>query len=785
MSDSEKTKSKKKSMLISKKYKDLIYFFCEKIDYDENGNKKPIKLPYNWQNLEKHIDNIDNPKVVCVLTGKKNGITVFDFDSKEKYEEVIDKYPILEDCFTVSTKKGYHVYVKYNENYKQTTNEKEKIDIRNDGGFVFGSGTRTEDGSKYKTYINGRMDIEIPKKLYEEYFKKSVTKEKRVDNKTKTDKKETETDENKEEDRNIIERLIDLIDNKYIDNYSDWTRIIWSGKNSDISKEKLMEISKRSKKYDESVFDKVYSYSYPSYTLGTIKYYARISDSKKYMRIMNISNDMNIYTDGYLADILLDMCVDLFVFKDNELYTYYDKKWRLDNNKSFMRRIIKMMLKDYACDIISKLSIRLSKATQDENKTEIEILTKKQEEVGKFSKNLHKTSLVNSVCEALVSGIECYYVDINIEFDDKPNIFCYTDKAFDILTGKEYVVSKDDYITQNTGYEYIEPTDAEYNTVKKLFEQIFPDEEVRKCYQSILLQGMTGNRQELFFLATGQGRNGKGLINELFSELLGNDYFYKMAVDILTSPKDLSSGANPQVANMNKKRFILSSEPDDESGEKLKMARIKDMTGGKDFNARQLYKNKCIVKMCQVLLLECNQLLKLSGKIDTSVLERIVVIKFVCTFTKNLNEVDEENNIYPVNTYYKTTEFQKNHKIALFKYLLDEAPKEIYIPDVVKECSKEYVCDSDEFLVWFNENYEKGEETDIIKLKDLYDNFKSSETYNNLSKEMKRKYNKKKMIDNISSNIVLKKYYKNDMKKINGNTYTERIHNYKKKMEEE
>lgn len=97
---------------------------------------------------------------------------------------------------------------------------------------------------------------------------------------------------------------------------------------------------------------------------------------------------------------------------------------------------------------------------------------------------------------------------------------------------------------------------------------------------------------------------------------------------------------------------------------------------------------------------------------------------------------------------------------------MDEAPKEIYIPDVVKECSKEYVCDSDEFLVWFNENYEKGEETDIIKLKDLYDNFKSSETYNNLSKEMKRKYNKKKMIDNISSNIVLKKYYKNDMKKI-------------------
>lgn len=772
-------KTSKKVLRMHDFYGKIVHFNCEKMTYDAKG-KKVVMLPVGWQKLKSTpmYNGESKPKVHGVLTGKVNDITVFDFDAKEVYEEVIKKYPVLKECLTVSTKKGYHVYVKYDEKFKQTSNDRTKIDIRNDGGFVYGMGTMSETGDKYRLYIDGVMDMEAPLEFYEEYFGK-VEKV--------NDEKKIKKNNNKEIKINIGNELelIDIIDEKYINNYGDWTKVVWSGKNVGISKEKLIEISMKSDKYDEEVFERVYKYTYPLLTMGTLKYYARSSDSKKYMSIMNNSNETDIYTDGYLADMLLNICVDLFVFKENELYTYYDNKWRLDNNKSFMRKIVKMMLKDYACDIISKISKRLMKATQDDKKEEIEILTGKQEKAGKFAKSIHKASLINSVCDALVSGIECYYVDINIEFDDKPNIFCFTDKAFDVLTGKEHTVSKDDYITQNTGYEYVEPTKEEYKTVKKLFKQIFPDKEVRKCYQSILLQGMTGYRQELFFLATGQGRNGKGLLNELFSELLGNDYFYKMAVDILTSPKDLSSGANPQVANMNKKRFILSSEPDDESGEKLKMARIKDMTGGKDFNARQLYKSKCIVKMCHVLLLECNELLKLSGKMNDSVLERIVVVMFMCTFTNNLSEVDEANHIYPVNTYYKTSEFQKNHKIALFKYLLNEAPKEIYIPDVVKECSKEYVCDSDDFLVWFNEHYEKGNDDNIIKLKDLYDDFKNSENYNNLTKEVKRKYNKKKMIDNISTNIVLKKYYRNDMKKINRNTYTERIHNYKKKIIED
>ena len=128
---------------------------------------------------------------------------------------------------------------------------------------------------------------------------------------------------------------------------------------------------------------------------------------------------------------------------------------------------------------------------------------------------------------------------------------------------------------------------------------------------------LSGIRLEKFILANGCGRNGKGLINELFQETLGTDYFYKLPVDVLQSKVDLSKGANPQVANMDNARFILSSEP--EENDKLRINMIKDLTGGKEVNARLLFKNKCRVRMVQVLALEFNEKPKLSGTMNPAV----------------------------------------------------------------------------------------------------------------------------------------------------------------------
>jgi hypothetical protein len=169
------------------------------------------------------------------------------------------------------------------------------------------------------------------------------------------------------------------------------------------------------------------------------------------------------------------------------------------------------------------------------------------------------------------------------------------------------------------------------------------------------------------------------------------------------------------------------------------------------------------------------------------VLDRIIDIPFESYFTSNAEEWDNEAHIYPINSYYKSSEFQSTHKTALFKFILDNAPKELYIPEIIRDRSKKYVMNNDEMYDWFASVYEcTNDENDILKMKDVYKYFQESELYNAKTKEQKRLLNYKGFIEYVSTSIAFKGKYKNDKKKINGECYTERIMKYKlKKMEEE
>jgi phage/plasmid-associated DNA primase len=146
-------------------------------------------------------------------------------------------------------------------------------------------------------------------------------------------------------------------------------------------------------------------------------------------------------------------------------------------------------------------------------------------------------------------------------FDNKPSIFAFKNQAFDLRTGKPYIVKKEDNITSNTGYDYNKPTIEQLRIVEDLFESMFPDHEVGKCYLSVLILGLSGEHPEKLFVANGGGRNGKGLLNELMFILLGG-YAYKLSIEVLT--KDVKkTGANPELSNMNKMRMVVRSEPED------------------------------------------------------------------------------------------------------------------------------------------------------------------------------------------------------------------------------
>ena len=573
--------------------------------------------------------------------------------------------------------------------------------------------------------------------------------------------------------------FLDIISLEYLTNYSDWCKIVWAGKACGIPKEEIRRISQKAENYSDDGFETVYnSYDEPRFTLGTIKYYARLSNKDKYYEICSKEFDVSKISDYDYAKFYEEIYGDNYIFRDGQLYSYYKNKWRLDDKERLLRHSIQEVVSEVVNKEIQKVNSYYRGKTLEGD--EIKEYQEKLKALNTYMNGCRSTTKLKQVCDCFINLINAKQVDFENYFDEKPYLFCYNNKSFDVRSGKEVEISKEDYITENTGYEYVDPSKEQVELIDDLFTKIFPNPEIRKCYLSVLFMGLTGIRLERFFLLNGCGRNGKGLINELYAKLLGNDYYYTLPVDALTQKMNLSTGANPQIAGMDNKRFVLSREPEDDC--KLRMSMIKDLTGSSEISARKLFSNNCIVRMKGCLMFECNKKPKIAGRIDQSVMERIVDIPFESHFTSDMDRVDIEKHIYPVNTSYKTEDFQQTHKIALFHYILSNAPKDLYLPKCIVERSRNYVMDSDELYEWFSENYEMtNDPKDVLKMIDIHKLFKESELFSSKNKEEKRLLNKKGFIQKVDESLAFKGYYFNDMKKIDGNVYTERIIKYKLK----
>jgi phage/plasmid-associated DNA primase len=214
--------------------------------------------------------------------------------------------------------------------------------------------------------------------------------------------------------------------------------------------------------------------------------------------------------------------------------------------------------------------------------------------------------------------------------------------------------------------------------------------------------------------------------------------------------------------------MVVSSEPED--GCKIHMGIAKELIGCNEISARGLYTGNTKALLCMVLLIELNKKLLLSGRMDTSVLERIVDIPFESTFVSNPEDVDESKGIFLGNLEYKTEKWQEEHSSAFFQYILVNAEKTLYVPERIRNLSKQYVLGSDEMYGWVMENYEATDSTGFVKLKDVFDLYKASDLYSNLTKLEKRNLNKNAFSELISHHIVLKKQFRNDKVKIAGKT---------------
>ena len=318
----------------------------------------------------------------------------------------------------------------------------------------------------------------------------------------------------------------------------------------------------------------------------------------------------------------------------------------------------------------------------------------------------------------------------------------------------------DDYISITTNYDWREPTDEEMQTMTRLIELIMPLELEREAYLQILSTALNGKCLEKFIIFNGSGGNGKGMINDMLVLALGDYAIIGNNSILFEKPK---SGANPEKANIHKKRLVIFREPPE--NKRFENSIIKELTGGGYISARGLREGDTQKELNLTLIVECNKRPLFKEEPTDADARRIVDLLFRLSFVSNDELLDDDKYIYKANTDYKTKNFQEKHKFALLKILMNTYQKFKYangnlvLPPSVVERSARYLELSCNIVQWFRDNYEEATPSEYVSVKDAYELFIMGDFISGLARTERAKYTRKYFVEYIQNNIFFRKYY--------------------------
>jgi phage/plasmid-associated DNA primase len=719
--------------------------------------KKKLKgMEEEWQKLRESKINSSHKASGC-LTGEVNGVLVLDFDDGKLFDKWVVKFPEIDEQTRIVTKKGYHIYFKWNDKYTDLPSKILQIDIQGNGKQVIFAGSKYQlpDGKWFEYQWDHCKELsEMSAKLYDTLM--SYTPKQNKPKLVIQEEQPNQADSHKE----AIVRLIGA--DPYLTDRDTWMKIVWAMRAEGFTKEFAIEMSKKAeKKYSDEGFDNVWNYNGSgSVSMGTLRYYARLSDPEGYSNLCALKDLAKVdgkalYNLG-MAEKFAELAGDDLIYKKGKLYVWYKDAWRIDDRFEILRVLFAHTMLAYYAKLLQALA-------KQEQTDAVKL------QVGRVATacgNCSNAAWIGNTC-VLVKSVLASRLD-HVSFDDKRYLFAFTNNAYDFKknrwVGKP---SKFDYVLTNCGHAYKEPTQTQMEKIKKIFGDIFPNQEHRRAYISVLKQGMLGVRDEKFVVATGEGRNGKGLITENYTYLLG-DYAQTMHLSLLTKP--IKEGANTELRNLHKKRFIVASEPEEGFNEQLRSSNIKALTGNEDHNARGLYETDDKTKIFGTIVMECNKLPYLRGEKGTAIMERIVIIPFKTTFTNDESLLKENPDKYkPQVKEYKELSFKEGHYSALFKFIVEyeEGSLDMYIPHECKKLGFKWLADKDEFSGWFHETYMEDKDS-VVSIKDIYREFKCSDFWNQLNKAEQRSNNEKNFKELIRTHFVLKKHFKSGHEYVNG-----------------
>ena len=232
--------------------------------------------------------------------------------------------------------------------------------------------------------------------------------------------------------------------------------------------------------------------------------------------------------------------------------------------------------------------------------------------------------------------------------------------------------------------------------------------------QVLLGYGITGEvSEEVFPIWTGNGRNGKGLLTQALTWLMGG-FYQEMNCAIIIDAR-VCTNIDTERAKLLGSRLAVFNEL--KGGEKLKTNEVQLLSGGDGIPAKALYKDPITVMPRHLCLLTTNYMPEMGGEVITAIVERLLCIEFPVTFRDLMPGEEETATLCQVDKTIKARMKSADGQSALFAWLV-EGSIEWYrrpgtlkrdAPAKVRAFTKAYLEEQDRVQSFLMENCEFGE----------------------------------------------------------------------------
>jgi P4 family phage/plasmid primase-like protien len=512
----------------------------------------------------------------------------------------------------------------------------------------------------------------------------------------------------------LCQLLVDMMDNKRMDNRDGWIRLGWCLYNIGKGLEDYMimwidkaEQTNRVGYHDQDACEDAWEKMVDTgkYTIGTLmawakednpdkydEYFGKEEEPKRLLPKREEKKEVNKYEkyredvdenndEGWSNIFAEERKDDIVVTNINgDGYVYSEKKliWESRHALHIMNEISPTLL-----PIVRYF---LDDANKRDDNSKAKKLVAIKSSIGGTTKSQHiyKKVITKLLDIKFKKIIDCKQIYM---FPTKGG------KVIDLKTGESRDRTKQDMFSFETSIEYKKFKANELKEVDEFFLSLANGKEELKLYlQRLLGYCLSGDiSHRKFYLFIGKGKNGKStLYNDIISPIW--DLMAKTAPKATFIGKDKGNLNSPELLELIGLRLSITSEC--ENGDILKDDRIKNFTGGDEIKGKALYENDMFSFMPTVKIIFLTNEVMTYKTHQTAMVDRVEHIPFFNRFEKTKENLAKVQ--YIKNNLDKVFYWFVQGAIGYFK---EGMPKS---EDVEKE-TKTHIDESDSIMQFIND----------------------------------------------------------------------------------